>query len=161
MTTPENTQPCVCGVVDRCAADARYPVEYNVQTGSYQLQSWDRQAVHIMRYCFFCGGILTDRSEELFTVPEEDEKEQVLAVLRGKNSVDDVLSALGKPDKTFALELSTTIQGAAPRRQVRQLYYGSKWKTLDLHVAEFEDGSVQFAVSGKYTAPAGGSNGGG
>lgn len=161
MTTHEQTQPCTCGVVDRCATDTRYPVEYNAQTASYQLKSWDRRCAHVMRYCFFCGGALPERSEELFSVPEEGEKEQVLALLRGMKNVEDVVRVLGMADRTWSLELFTTVHGTGPRRQVRQLYYGSKWKSLDLHVAEFEDGSVQFAVSGKYicrASRAGGSN---
>lgn len=150
--------PCSCDTIKRLARDERYPVICDEVTGEYQLQSVDGRWRHQMYYCPWCGGCLPSKRHMLFTEPDATEKAEVAELLSGARSIADVFHALGAPQRSTNCaamgipdEYASNAGWGKRQRSLHQ--YTARWSTLDLHIIEFDDGSVSYAVSGKFQGP--------
>lgn len=154
---PTDQRNCQCGRPQHMVEDPLYPIEFDEQTGEYQIV---HNGVRIfMEYCFKCGGRLPESKRgSLFTTPDENEKAEIADLLRGVRSIDDVVRILGAADETHEGQLGAVGDATAtamprkgrviPWRQ--QLDYRERWRSLTLIVHEHPDGSVSYMVGGKH-----------
>jgi len=147
--------PCSCGMPERLARDEPYPVVFDEVTGEYQFERVDGRWRHQIHHCPWCGGCLPSKRHTLFTKPDAAEKTEVNELLSGAKSLADVLHALGSPERSTdcaAMEIPEVYASdvATGKRQRSVHQYTARWTTLDLHIIEFEDGSISYAVSGKF-----------
>ncbi len=149
MSSREERELCHCGSPQRWAADAGMPVEYNGTFAEYGITS-SSGVWHVMRYCFWCGGVLPVSERWRMTIqPSEDELQDALRLLEDIKTVTQLQRALGEPDELVEGETAIGLPESAPRFKT-QFVYRSRWKTVDLYAIEEQDGRLQFALSGKF-----------
>lgn len=151
--------PCACGMVERLARDRRYPIVFDDATGEYQLESVDGRWRHQLDHCPWCGGCLPSKRHTLFTEPDAAEQAEVKQLLSHAKSLAEVVQVLGPPDRSADCAAMEISEGDAPnvgagKRQRSVHQYTARWTTLDVHVIEFDDGSIGCAISGKFKGAA-------
>jgi hypothetical protein len=148
---------CECGYPEKWAKDPAFPVEYDPHVEEYQIvHGGKRRWRFIMRYCPWCGGRLRSNRDRLFTTPSEAEKQEVVSLLAGAKSVEDVLRILGQPDEAHSwddMDSDPASCCGCELKWVRDFKYLSRWTTLNVDILELGDGSITFAISGKYAGP--------
>jgi hypothetical protein len=145
-------QECWCGSPDRWLNDPSTPVEFDPRLNEYHLTRTRSKGHWVIRYCFFCGGTLPLSSrDQLFTKPAEEEAAEARGLLKGAKNLHQVLDRLGPPDRVF--DAPRCAEGRPGQHYRQQLDYRSRWKSLDLFVYEYPDGSVSYSWSGKQVKP--------
>ncbi len=146
MAKNDEVKMCQCGMPDRFAVDAAYPVKFDAELNEYDLVGDGRIAR--MYYCFSCGGRLPEsKSSKYFTVPDEADQAEVSRIIAGIKTIDELRRTLGEPDDTFD---GATFPGVDWKRTFR---YSTKWKSLSLDAQEMPDGTVRIIYSGRFVGP--------
>ena len=148
---------CQCGTPGRLAKDSRYPIVFDSLVGEYGLDGIDGRWRLCLYHCPWCGGRLPSRRHTLFTDPDPAESAKAAEILSGAKTLDAVVEALGKPDRTSDCDgLDVPEFGENSEKRQRSVHqYLNRWTTLDLHVIEYDDNSIRYAISGKYNGPEG------
>jgi hypothetical protein len=145
---------CSCGSPAKWAEDATFPIEYDSQTGEYNVvHGMSGKGRWRMLFCPSCGGRLPEsRRSAFFTTPSDEEKQEVARLLERIHDPATLQQVLGDPDEVA--EWSET--GEAPwdhygvRKWKRQLTYQKRWRTLVLTAFQGEDDSITFSISGRH-----------
>ena len=76
-------------------------------------------------------------------------------LLSGATTLTDALEVLGRPDQsTDCRDMDIpdvyVSDDSSEKRQRSVHQYTARWKTLDVHVIEYDDDSILYAMSGKF-----------
>jgi hypothetical protein len=142
-------------MLERLVRDKRYPVVFNDVTGEYQLESIDGRWRHEIYHCLWCGGCLPSKRHTLFTEPDPAEQADVVGLISQAKTLAEVVKALGDPDRSTncsAMEVPEpyALNAASGKRERSIHEYTARWKTLNVVVREFDDGSVDWVIAGKF-----------
>lgn len=152
VSEPNNVPDCTCGLLQRLADDTNCSVEFDPITNSFGLRSRDDHWFTPIRYCFQCGGKVPDRSSELFEVASPDEEQDLLSILQRCSNIDDVVTALGSPDRVVApneVEIGAFGSRTSSKPVDGYYQYLRRWKTIDATVLRYSDGTIDFCWSQK------------
>lgn len=145
---------CRCGNPARWAEDPAFPVEYDPQTSEFNVvHGRSGKARWRMFFCPSCGGRLPEsQRQSLFTIPSDEERQEVVPLLEGIHDAASMQRVLGEPDEVAEwLETEETgWERYGVRRWKRQFSYQKRWKTLILMAVEEEDNSITFSISGRH-----------
>lgn len=106
-----------------------------------------------MRYCFWCGGRLPESKRgSFFTKPSDEEMDEVVALLRGAKSHEDVLRILGPADELSDANgfMKDPKTGKVIASWDQCYSYSKRWKTLVLRVPVMTSGGFTYSMSGHY-----------
>jgi hypothetical protein len=146
---PSGTVKCSCGRLQQAAADPALPVLYDAETNEFRLRVGDGEL--IMYHCPFCGGSMpASKRGALFTEPEPREMGEIQNRLRGAQTIADVISRLGEPDRRLGPAPPVTFGGHTYPGSKENLVYTSLGQTLDVEIQEQQDGSISVCFSGKW-----------
>ncbi|WP_425399677.1 DUF6980 family protein [Aeoliella sp.] len=150
--------PCTCSYLERAADEPENPIVFHESTGEYQFTYPDSvdggTAMLVIYHCPFCGGAAPDsKRPAMFHVVSRTETDRLLTILRACKNVEDVLAALGPPDRDDPTGCSsTTFEEVDCPPQItieRLLVYENLSDVADVHVTERPNGKIGFSISGK------------
>lgn len=145
---------CSCGSPVKWAEDSTFPVEYDSQTGEFNLvHGKSGKGRWRMRFCPSCGGRLPEsRRSSFFTTPSEEEKHEVTRLVDRIHDLVSLQQALGDPDDVVewseTRELREDHYGVVKWK--RQFTYQKRWRTLVLTAFQGEDDSITFSIRGRH-----------
>lgn len=153
-TSTENPMPshndvdCECGKPEKYATDPTVPVEFDEIMNEFHLVRDGSKL--IMRYCTWCGGRLPKSKRDLFfTEPNESERAEVMELMKGARSHDDLLRILGPADELSESSGQVATPGNINYARWSQTYlYKTRWKSLELWVPLVIEGKFQFWTQG-------------
>jgi len=150
---------CDCKYLQRAADDPDVPIVFDERTNEYHytyLESGSGvPAILNIYHCPFCGGT-APRSKRplLFHVVSSEEKRRLADLLVPIRSVRELVETLGEPDKDDPAGMWERSEefDDRPSRVVpcRMLTYESLSDVADVQVYERPDGTIGWALSGKY-----------
>lgn len=150
---------CRCGYLQQHAGDPDVPVKFDAQTNEYYFAYGEKlDAKLFIWHCPMCGGRAPHSTRgNLFEVVGHTELMRLHALTAKLKTLDEVLTALGKPDsdREFGKGVTTPERGKGPpvTKFYRTLTYKNYSETADISVTVRADGRVEFAFSGKYIGP--------
>lgn len=141
----ESHEPkCKCGILDRLIETAPNFVEFETKFNEYHLLHPQRGGYSMLYFCPACGGQLPLSCRgDFFTKPTEEDRSSVRETMQSIITVEDMLRTLGEPTHTFRHCSSDSCGHKA------QYTYAKSWESLELHVQEQFDGSLEFSWGGK------------
>ena len=145
---------CRCGVWEKRAKDAFFPIWYNAKTNEFVLLFGKIAAnAVIIFFCPSCGGRMPkSRRGDLFTIPIDEELVEARALLEQVDDIASMRSVLGEPDAVFdgfKDEYGEPLRNPDGPDLIRQYTYSSRWKTLSVSIQEYEDATLQFFFMGQ------------
>ena len=142
---------CKCDRLDRWSKSPSIPIRFDPQLNEFLLAFDNGRIEEIFYFCPACGGRLPESKRgELFTTPSEDEIERLHALLRGSNSIAEVVSILGAPSRRMGpMPTSTVDKEVYGYKDIKQtLVYDHLSDTTCLVITESADGSISPIFSG-------------
>ena len=142
---------CDCGSLPSWAADPSLSIHHDEEMNEYTQES-----LGIFYYCIHCGGRMPKSLRAtFFTQPSQAEAQDFVDRTCGLKSLEEVVSALGKPSSDFGpIPISQSQRDIYGMKAVhRQLTYNDFWDTLSAVFQEMEDGTLCRSYGGKYIKP--------
>jgi len=145
---------CSCGNPAKWAEDSTFPVEYDSQTGEFNvIHGKSVKGRWRMLFCPSCGGRLPESRRSLFfTTPSDEEKQEVTRLVERIHDPASLQQVLGEPDEVAdwseTREIPEDHYGVLKWK--RQFTYQKRWRTLVLTAFQGEDDSITFSISGRH-----------
>jgi hypothetical protein len=147
----KSLEECVCNKLFDVANDAKVPIEYDARTDEYYLATEDGAKI-FFNYCFSCGRYLSKTlGDRFFTVPLDQEINEIKERIKGVVSIENVIRILGEPD-----EISDDSTSEYQKKKIyssqdikRTLIYKSISRTLIVYIQQFADGEIGVLFTGK------------
>ncbi|MGH9949891.1 MAG: DUF6980 family protein [Pyrinomonadaceae bacterium] len=147
----KNDDECLCNSVFEWAKVASYPVKYNVKFEEYYLVG-DNKSLTIIYFCPICRGQMPrSKRGDFFTIPSEEEMNEITANLIGAKEIGDYLRILGTPDEEFGTVIGDEVLSTiyCQKNIQRTLVFKSVGETLDLSIQEDKNGKITYFFAGK------------
>ncbi len=145
---------CNCRHPEEWKVNDKIPISYSEEFNEYHIMCEGGQEL-VMNYCHFCGGKLPDslRGKD-FCELDKSEVDEVKSLIGKIDTAEKMHEVLGEPDKivnnTMKEEDFFYVLRRPKNKCVRWYLYYKRWKSLELQIAEYEDGTLGFAFGGKY-----------
>ena len=146
---------CTCGMLQQAAETAGTPVKFDKEMNEFRLvHDPDNAGGWILRHCFFCGGKAPNSLREyLFMRLTKEERWRLINLTKPLKTVEDVITALGKPDSDMEAGSSITYpeKDGNPEQTTyyRTLSYRNLSETANVRVMVYPAGQVAFSIGGK------------
>jgi hypothetical protein len=155
---PSGSSACTC--ILSHAADPICSVKRDAKVGEYELvQKTPTGEVHfVVRHCPWCGRMLDSLRGTLFLDILPEEAARLNGLLKGVETVQDVIRLLGPADREWPVLPDDPVRREIYgwRQILRQLDYRGLASTAVLQVREFEGGKVEWGISAKPKKPSDG-----
>jgi len=142
---------CGCNKMNDWASLPESCVGYNQEYEEYYLRNTDGSRI-VMRFCACCGGRLPESKRgDFYTRPDEAEIKALKTVLAGAQSISDVITRIGLPNKRFrpAARTETEKRIYGKKNVFDELHYTQLGNTFDLIVQEREGEELLLFYFGK------------
>lgn len=142
---------CTCGTLDRASQEPNHAIRWNETIGEYYI-AWGDQQQLIILYCPFCGGSAPpSRRDSLFHTITQAERERLIELTSGIQTVQQVISTFGEPD--LRLSMSTTTPEKARQPETTQSFpqwvYSNLSEVAEVRVVVYPTDRVEFCILAK------------
>ncbi|MBI2817305.1 MAG: hypothetical protein HYX72_10225 [Acidobacteria bacterium] len=156
---PPRREICDCGVLERASKEPEHPIRFDPHLNEYHVVT-KAGGIMIIYYCFFCGGRVPEsKRSSLFAHATDAELNRITHLIKGINTVSDVLARFGVPDEDTE-RISRVGHPGDDRNPPsgewflrRTLVYKNISETIQLHFSVGANDSVHPSWHGKYIGP--------
>lgn len=144
---------CKCSAIQQYSQDPRIPISFDERLNEYHLiDAPEPGDILNLTYCFHCGGKLPESKRgDLFHDLDEKELERFRRMLAEADTVEQVVSILGNPDRSFQptppSEIDKEVYGR--KTTIQQMDYERLSETMAVTVSEYDDGTFDVVYYGK------------
>jgi hypothetical protein len=155
--------PCRCGSLERDARDSNLPIRFDPQCNEYYFEFTLPKGTKlslVIYHCPMCGGVASEsKRDSAFVALSKEEALRVGALVRDLETMDEIVSKLGPPDRDTTSELpddipaslrtipGTDLQQVGP---LRALTYENLSETAEVQFTIYSNGKTSKLISPKY-----------
>ena len=148
----DSLNKCSCNFVSDIHRENILPILYDDRFHEYRIVDLSGTRETLIHFCFVCGGRMPESTrDENFYEQSQDEVRELTGRLAGVQSIDGIITELGKPDIEYPVEicngLTNRINGLG--NITRAVEYRTVARTFILQVMEDESGKVSYFFAGK------------
>ncbi len=150
---------CGCGKLEEISSEANSPIIFDAVVNEFGLQrdTPHGKAIHVIRYCLWCGGRApVSKRDQMFAKVDYEETRRLTSMCAGINTFKDAMDRFGPPetDRADALvKIKPTADGANVYTSHRVIIYEKLSKTANVRFTQRVGNVVSVSFVGKYVGP--------
>jgi hypothetical protein len=148
---PKQKATCTCGTLERASREPNHAIRWGETVGEYYIAWGDRQQM-IIFYCPSCGGSAPpSRRDSLFHTITQAERERLIELTSGIQTVQEVISTFGEPDLRLSMSTITPEKACQPEttQSFPQWVFSNLSEVAEVRITIYPTDRVGFSFRAK------------